>query len=144
MQRKAMVYVGKAFDQAEKIILQHDGAMIANYGQSVLVRMGDEGLQALGKAGHRVRELPEQPMAQIAGFKLNAAVPSGLSTSVEAAKRALPSGRSHHIVHLAGPMHPDWKDKLERMGVIFHQNMGDDRYLVSVDSTKVDGMQVDL
>lgn len=141
MKKKAMIYVGKALDQAAEIIDQHDGAMLANYGQSVLVRIGDGGLQALREAGFRVRELPERPVVQIAGFELDTTVPSGLSTSADAAEVALPSGRSHHILRLAGPMHPDWKNQLERMGVVFTQSMGEDQYLVSVDSTKVDDVQ---
>jgi hypothetical protein len=48
-----MVYVGKALDQAAEIIDQHDGTVLANYGQSVLVRIGDGGLQALREAGWR-------------------------------------------------------------------------------------------
>jgi hypothetical protein len=141
IEKKAMVRFGKAFDRATEIIEQQGGTVLANYGQAVLVRISDSGLQALCDAGYRVRELPERPKARIAGFELDTTVPSGLSTSAAAAEVELPSGRSHHIVRLVGPMHHDWKERLERMGVVFAQSMGEDQYLVSVDSAEVDDVQ---
>ncbi|MHC4617830.1 MAG: S8 family serine peptidase [Planctomycetota bacterium] len=141
MEKKVMVHFGKALARAVEIVERHEGTILANYGQSMLVRTGDDGLQALRDARYRVRELPERPTVRVAGFELDTTAPSGLSTSAIAVEAAPPSGRSHHIVRLAGPMHPDWKARLERMGVVVDQNLGDDKYLVGVDSAKVDDLQ---
>ena len=65
MEKKVMVHFGKALDQVTEIVEQQDGTILANYGQAALVRIGEDGLQALRDAGYRVRELPERPMARM-------------------------------------------------------------------------------
>jgi hypothetical protein len=141
MKKKAMVHVGKALDPAAEIVEQHNGEILANYGQSVLVRLDEDGLAALAEAKYRVRELLEVSEVRIGGFTLDSRQPTGISSAAAATEMELPSGRSHHIMHLAGPMHPDWSAQLARMGVVVEQNMGQDKYLVSVESAKVDDLQ---
>jgi subtilisin family serine protease len=141
MNKKAMVYVGKALDRAVQIVEEHSGIVLANYGQSLLVRIEDAGLQALQEAGNRTRELPEQPVVHIGGFALDTAQPSARSTAAAAVEMALPSGRSHHVVRFVGPMHPDWKTQLERMGAILVESVGTDQYLVAIDSARLPELQ---
>jgi hypothetical protein len=141
MAKKVMIHAGKNVDQAKEIIRQHDGDTLANYGQSMLVRVDDEGLDELRRAKFRVRELAEEPIVRMGGFELNSAAPEALSTAATALEQALPSGRSHHVLRLAGPLHPDWKQRLQREGVTIDQALSESQYLISVDSQKVDELQ---
>ena len=141
MNNKAMVYTGKRGEQAVALVKTNNGALLANYGQSLLVRIGTAGLQALRKAGFRVRELTDRPEVRIGGFALDTSQPAALSTTAGAATAALASGRSHHILRLAGPMHPEWKTGLERLGVVVIESVAPEQYLVSMDSEKLPAVQ---
>jgi hypothetical protein len=80
---------------------------------------------------------------RIAGFALDTTTPMELSTSAAATEVSLPSGRSHHVMRLEGPMHLDWKSQLKRIGVFFHQSLGEDQYPGRIESTKVDDIPDD-
>ncbi len=123
------------------IIEEHDGDLLADYGQSVLARIDDAGLDVLRAAGYRVRVLPEQPEVRVAGFSVDTSLDAGRSTSASAAEDALPSGRSHHVVHVVGPLHTDWKSALQRMGVVFEEKLDKQDFLVSMESHLVDDVQ---
>lgn len=140
MQKKAMIHVGKRTDRAIQITRQHEGTVLAEYSQAILIRVADSGLQALEEEGFRVREIVEQPVVRMAGFELDTTRPSGRSTRALAAEIELPSGLSHHIVRLIGPMHPDWQALMTRMGVLFYQSLADDHYLVGVASDQVEAI----
>ncbi|TKB06374.1 S8 family serine peptidase [Desulforhopalus sp. IMCC35007] len=137
MSKKAIVYTGKRLNRIAELIDQQGGEILANYGQSLLVRIEEGGLQVLRTAGCRVRELPDQHEIKIGGFSMDTRRPSAVSTAAGAAGAALPSGRSHHIMCLIGPMHPDWKTTLERMGVVLVESVAPDQYLFSVESDKI-------
>lgn len=140
MQKKAMVHLGKRGERAIQIARQHEGIVLAEYSQAILIRVADSGLQALAEDGFRVREIAEQSVVRMAGFELDTTRPSGRSTTALAAEIELPSGRSHHIVRLIGPMHPDWKSQMTRMGVHFYQALGDDQYLVELASAELEAL----
>lgn len=50
-----MVYVVKSMERAMDIIRDYNGIVLANYGQSILIRIDDAGLQALQAEDYRVR-----------------------------------------------------------------------------------------
>lgn len=138
---KVMIHTGKQPERAAEIVQEHGGSILADYGQAILARISADGVSALNEVGYRTRELPTREKAQVAGFELDTARPSGISTNARAAARSLPSGRSHHILRLVGPMHPNWKTQLEWMGLIFYQSLGADQYLISVDSARVEAVR---
>jgi|LGVF01.1.fsa_nt_gb hypothetical protein len=141
MEKKAMVYVVKSMERAMDIIRDYNGIVLANYGQSILIRIDDAGLQALQAEDYRVRELADKPIVKMGGFEFNTGLPQSHSTSALAAEMSLPSGRSHHILRLAGPMHIDWKRRLDTLGVIVYQSIEEDHHLISVDGGRVDDLQ---
>lgn len=139
MRQKAMIYLGKNRAKDLEIITKLSQVILADYGESVLVLSEQAKLEALKAEGYRVREIPEAAIIQVGGFELDLAH-NGLRSRSKAA-RTEPSGRSYYLLQLAGPMHPDWKRQLERLGVRFWQSVADDVYLIEVYSDKVDDLQ---
>ena len=140
MIKKAMVYFGiDNKDQSLKKIGDNSKSVLANYEQSVLVEAVDKDLRTLQDKGFRIREIKNEPVVQVRGYKVDTEKAEIRSSSDVSATMAAPSGRSYHILRLAGPLHSDWKNQLEQLGVIFYQTLAQDNYyLIGVDSNKID------
>ena len=67
MEKKAIVYVAKSIDRALDIIREYKGIVLANYGQSILVRIDDAGLQALQAKEYKIRELADKHIVKMGG-----------------------------------------------------------------------------
>ena len=141
MSKRAMIHLGVNAGQALEKVGQTGAAILANYGQSVLVRAEEPDLQRLGALGFRVRELPDAQALEVGGFHVDTARREMRSTNASARKMAAPGGASHHILTLAGPMHADWKKALERLGTVFHQALSEASHLVTIPSAEVDDVQ---
>lgn len=140
MQKKAMIHINKRGPRAMEITREHGGEILADYGTSILVRVAEEGLQALGAEGFRVREYASPRRVRLAGFELDTTMASASSEGALATATELPSGRSHHIVQLIGPMHPDWKNQMERMGAQLIQNFTEMQYLVEIATDRLNAL----
>lgn len=140
MKQKVMIYVGRRLEEALRIVDKHKGKVLANYGNSILAKVTDKCISDLTDAGYRVRELPDKPVIPLGGFIVDTSRLEIRSSAATAIRMALPSGRSHHLLRLAGPMHPDWKKQLSSTGIIFYQNLGEHIYLISVSTEKVDDL----
>jgi subtilisin family serine protease len=140
--KKAMVYFGRDNKtQALEAIRDISKSVLASYNQSILVEARDEDLKKLQDKGFRIREIRNEPVIQVRGYKVDTEKPEISSTS-EASMMAVPSGLTYHILRLAGPMHHDWKSQLEQFGVVFYQILTQDNYyLIGVDSTKIDNLK---
>ena len=140
MEKKAMIYLGRKPSEALETVRAHSQQVLANYGQSVLVRADEASLKELETAGYRVREMPETPVLQVGGYRVDttrAVTPAGQAMAPGAAQT---SGRGHYLLRLAGPMHPDWKSRLEKMGVVFHQTIDTTTSLIAVDNARLDDL----
>ena len=108
--KKAMVYVKKGNrDLTLETIRQNSDSVFANYDQSFLIQAEDDNLKTLETKGYRVREIDDTPVVEVGAYKVNTTMPSIRSTHALSAGMALPSGLSHQIMHIIGPMHHDWK-----------------------------------
>lgn len=141
MSKKAMVHVGNNKTNALAMIAKLSRAILADYGESVLVQAEDAELEALKAEGYRIREIPVVSSIRVGGFELDTSEAVIRSTAEIARSLAMSSGRSYYLLQLAGPMHPDWKRRLERQGVRFWQTIDENVYLVEVNSAKLDGLK---
>ncbi len=85
-------------------------------------------LKTLQDKGFRIREIRNEPVIQIRGYQVDTQKPEIHSTTAASALIATPSGRSYHILRLPGPMHPDWKNQLDQLGIIVYQTLAQDNY----------------
>ncbi len=139
MLKRAMIHLGTQPERSLGFIRTVGGDVLANYGQSVLVRCDADDLKRLAAEGLRVRELADTKILHVNGFLVDTSSPEIRSTSARVA--AVPSSRvSYHVIRLAGPMHPDWKTRLERLGVIFDRSLAEDSYLAGVPADRVDDL----
>lgn len=143
--KKVMVFVGKNAPSSLPL-LESNGTILANYGESVLVQTDDSGIQAFQSNGLKYREIPDQPLVKLGAYVVDTQDTAAHSTvaSASAMTRALtgpPATQTYHILHLAGPMHPDWKSSLEQRGVAFQRNIDDDFYLVEIANDKIDDVR---
>lgn len=141
MAEKAIVRVGQDAARAQGIVEQQGGAVLANYGQALLVQVDEAGLRSLQDAGFQARVQPETTAFDIGGFQINTDRPEVRASSAVALDMALPSGRSHQVLQVAGPMHPQWKAELDRLGVAILESLAENVYLVEVDAGNVDDLQ---
>ena len=109
---KAVIFIGKKGQTAVDAVAARSEAVLANYGQSLLVRAEEDALAALAQEGFRIRQLPDTASTRIGAFEVDTSSVELRSTSASPMVPALPSGRTHQVVGLAGPMHPDWKSQL--------------------------------
>jgi subtilisin family serine protease len=140
--KKAMVYVGKDKDQALEDIRENSKNVLADYGQSVLVEVDNENnLKTLDSKGYRTRKIKDTPIVQVGEYRIDTTNPEVTSSSSEelSLKEEHPdSGRSHYILRLLGPLHTEWRSKLEQIGVTFYQKLSQDNYyLIGVDNNKI-------
>lgn len=141
--KKLIVYVGKNKEDVLKTLL-NDGEILANYGESVLLQTDDAGFQRVQDQNIRFRELETKPLLTMGAFELDTDNVAMRSTSNAASLMGLTTmlnEKSHYIIRLAGPMHPDWKKELEKMSVGFLETIQEDFYLVDIDMDKVDDVQ---
>src|SRR5262245_59266938 len=137
MLKRAMIHLGATPDRSLEMIQRAGGDVLANYGQSVLVRCDDKDLKRLAVEGLRVREMDATNEVQVGAFRLDTAKAEIHSLAAPATLESLPSGVSHYVVQVSGPMHPDWKTRLEKLGMIFYQLLGDDAYLAGLAPQRV-------
>jgi subtilisin family serine protease len=140
--KKVMVYVGKDKDQALEAIRENSKSILADYGQSMLVDVeNDNNLKTLESRGYRIREINDTPNVQVGSYNVDTTSPAVNISSAEnlSMREEHPnSERSHYILHLIGPIHSDWKSKLEQIGVTFYQRLSQDNYyLIGVDNDKL-------
>jgi subtilisin family serine protease len=136
-----MLHLGARQNRSLDLIRKAGAEVLANYGQSVLVRCDDKDLKRLVAEGLRVRELEDTNVVDVGGFRVDTGRPEIQSTSARAVAASLSSGVSHHVIRLSGPMHPDWRTRLEKLGVVFHQSLADDSYLAGVATNRVDDVR---
>ena len=140
MLKKVIVY-GIKCDKNLEMVRENCESVLVNYEQSVLIRADEAGINAITAAGYRVRELPVRPKVSIGGYEVDTMNTKIRSTRANVAETALPSGRSNHILCLIGPMHPDWKSQLERMGTVFYQAIDEFHCLVQIENSRLDDLQ---
>ena len=138
---KAVIFIGKKGQTAVDAVAARSEAVLANYGQSLLVRAGEDALAALAQDGFRIRQLPDTASTRIGAFEVDTSSVELRSTSASPMVPALPSGRTHQVVGLAGPIHPDWKSQLSRLGVIVVETIDEFHYLAEMDAEKIDELQ---
>ncbi len=141
MTKKAIVRKGRNADTITSIVSQHNGEVLADYGRSLLVAVEQEGLNELASKRYRVRELPDSQPVELNGFRFDPTDVRFQSDEVDSAARSLSSGRSHHLVRFAGPLHNDWKTQLSEIGVEIIEQALADEYLISIDSGQVGNLR---
>ncbi len=141
MTTTTMVYFGVELARARSVIVAHDGTILANYGQSLLVRISQQGEVALAEAGFRIREVTPGATLAVRGGEVDLSEPATRSTSFSASLDATSSGRTHQLLLLAGPMAAEWKVELEGLSVTFHESVAENTYLIEVDADKIDDLQ---
>ncbi len=142
--KKAMVYWDKTNkDQVINTVHQNSNTILATYDQSILIEADDSSLEKLQNKGFRVRQIPDSPIVEVRGYKVNTSLPEIRTASASlSADMIHPSGLSHHILHLIGPLLPDWKKQLEHLGVIFRQSLAQENYyLISVNINNINNVQ---
>lgn len=138
---KAIIFIGKKGQTAVDAVAGRCEAVLANYGQSLLVRAEEDALTALAQEGFRIRQLPDTAPARIGAFEVDTASAEVRSTSASPMAPSLPSGRTHQVVGLAGPMHPDWKSQLTRLGAVLIESIDEFHHLAEVAADKIDDLQ---
>lgn len=141
MEQKVMVHYGRDGGRAAALVAEQGGGVLADYGQSLLAHLDDARLGALTAAGLRVRPLePAAPLRlgafEVATHLISAGARAALSGAVP-----LPSGRAHYLLELAGPLHPEWKARLERLGVILHEQLDGGHFLASFGVARADEIE---
>jgi subtilisin family serine protease len=140
--KKVMVYLGKDKNQALGAIRENSKSILADYGQSMLVDVDNENnLKTLESRGYRTREIQDTPVVQVGSYKVdtaNADVSLSSAETLSMKEQHPDSGRSHYILRLIGPLHTEWRSKLEKVGVTFYQRLSQDNYyLIGVDNNKL-------
>jgi len=140
--KKVMVYLGKTNrEQSIELIHQTSDTILANYNQALLVEADNKGIQTLQSKGFRIREISDSPIVQIGGYKVDTESPNIKSASSSLSSTSdlvSPTGMTHQILHLIGPILQDWKKQLEDLGVVFRQSLVQENYyLISVDNNKI-------
>ena len=143
--KKIMVYMGKN-PKSVLPLLESNGTVLANYGESALFQTDDSGIQTLQSNALKYREIPTQPLVKLGAYVVDTQDAAILSTSASAVatenfRGASKTTQAYHILHLAGPMHPDWKTSLEQNGVAIQRNIDEDFYLAEIANNKVDDVQ---
>ena len=139
MSSKAMIHLGDDAASALQRLRSSGAQVLAQYGASALVRADASQLEQIAASGLRVRELAAAPLVGIGGFQVDTLAPAMRSASATAVVNA--AGQSRQVLRLAGPLHPDWKTRLEQLGVHLHQALTEDTYLCSIIGHQVDEVQ---
>ncbi|MEP7009142.1 MAG: S8 family serine peptidase [Acidobacteriota bacterium] len=137
MAGKAIVNLGSRPDEARAQVESLNTEVLADYGPSLLVRGEDEDLLGLRAQGLRVRFLEKAPTIKIGGFELHTQGPQLAGAELALAGPGAEMGRRGWVVDLAGPLHPDWKARVEDLGGVWRERLGDDHYLLSLDADRV-------
>jgi len=140
--KKVMVYIGKDKDQALGSIRENSKSILADYGQSVLIDVDNENnLRTLESRGYRIREIQDTPNVQVGSYNVDTTNPEVSLSSTETLsmnEEHPDSERSHYILRLIGPLHSEWKRKLEQIGVTFYQRLSQDNYyLIGIENDKL-------
>src|SRR5262245_4652493 len=102
-------------------------------------------MEQIAGVGLRIREVAETSSVQVRAFAVDTTKAESASTSPQAKAAAAaapgaPAGRSHHVIHLAGPMHPDWRRALEGLGMVLHESGAEQSLLATVPDAKLDAV----
>ena len=90
--------------------------------------------QQIISQGLKFREIEDALELQVSGYKINTSQPE-----VRLAKNNISdltqNGRGYYILQLVGPMHNDWKRKLDEIGVTIYQQITDNnQYLIGIEN----------
>ena len=139
---KAMIHIGQnQKTDLKKRIKDMSGEVLADYNKSILTRIEKSKLAKLEKEGWRIRVLPKDKNIQVNAFHFNPSIKKFQSTLKNSKTISLPSGRSHHLLRLVGPIHKDWLAKLESYGVQFYGQVIKDEHLISIDNSKISNVK---
>jgi hypothetical protein len=140
MSKNALVRIGSELQRVQTIIGQYGGTELANYGETLLVRLDEAGLQALRDEGFQVREQITAPSLQVGGFQVRVQATEAAPALAVARGAPLASGGNAYMLCLAGPLHPPWKDELDDLCVTILESLDTDLYLIQVDPDNVDDL----
>jgi len=131
---KIMVLLGKDKHNLLQFVKDNSRNVIADYGQSVLVDVDDTGRQQIMSQGLKFREIKDDSELQVSGYKINTSRPEARLARNNISDLTKDE-RGYYILQLVGPMHNDWKRKLDEIGVIIYQQIADNnQYLIGIDN----------
>lgn len=132
---KMMVSLGKDKSESFQFLKNNSKTVIAHYGQSVLVEVDDQNKQEIKSKGFKIREIDDSPDIEISGYKINTSRPEVRLAKNNISSLLSKEGREYYILQLVGPMHNDWKQKLDEIGVTIYQQITDhNHYLIGIDN----------
>ena len=130
---KIMVILGKDKRNLQ-FVKDNSKNVIADYGQSVLVDVDDSNRQQIISQGLKIREIKDASELQVSGYKINTSRPE-VRLAMNNISDLTKDGRGYYILQLVGPMHNDWKRKLDEIGVTIYQQIADNnQYLIGIDN----------
>jgi subtilisin family serine protease len=135
---KVMVLLGKDKRNLLQFVKDNSNNVIADYGQSVLVDVDDRSRQQILSQGLKIRDIKDASELEVSGYKINTARPEARLARNDIS--GLPKeGRGYYILQLVGPMHIDWKHKLDEIGVTVYQQVTDNNnYLIGLDNINLE------
>ncbi len=130
-----MVLLGKDKRNLLQFVKDNSNNIIADYGQSVLVDVDDRNRQQIISQGLKIREIKDASDLEVSGYKINTSRPEARLAGNNISDLSTKDGRGHYILQLVGPMHNEWKRKLDEVGVTIYQQITDsNHYLIGVDN----------
>jgi subtilisin family serine protease len=138
---KVMVNLGKDKpNEALDFINKNSQELLANYGQSVLAEVTENNKEAIKNQGYRIRDIKEIPELEINGYKINTSNPTiDLSSNItDTAERFTQDEQNYFIIQLVGPMHTDWKEKINQAGGKIYEQVSDqNHYLIGINNSNL-------
>ena len=100
----------------------------------MLVDVDDRDRQQIISQGLKIREIKDASELEVSGYKINTSRPEARLARNNISDLTK-EGHGYYILQLAGPMHNDWKRKLDEIGVTIYQQITDNNhYLIGIDN----------
>ncbi|GEM_PF-3853385 len=127
----ARVYYGADRAAALAWLSSQHLQIIQDYGSFALIRIDQADLVSIH---YRVRVLNLPPDIPYGAFQYDTSDPNSSTTPANVHDGDLPSGRSHHIFRMYGPLHRDWRTELQHFGVSLIEHLGSYHFLAEFPS----------
>lgn len=131
-----------------KLAVELAGKVIADYGHAILMQLDNFDPVSLKSKGLRFREAKIDPALKINGYRFDTSLPSAKRTVVVSPQSTgvvVAGGegkqKDYCVLQLVGPMHPEWIKDLKSTGTRMYSSLGNNGYLVGIDSDKVSDVE---
>lgn len=131
MSRRAIVQLGQNPGLARDQLSDASAEILADYGPSVLVQADDEGIETLRRQGLRLRVTEKPETFRVEAFEVS---PQRVAQPASIELAAV-GGLQAYVLDVAGPLHPQWLERVESLGGELVEQLDEDHHLVRVNAS---------